>query len=623
MSGLTLDLYLHIRTRVWQRGALHSRIPFSSLCRSPSVSHFLSGVAVVFFFSNVNLTAIRTLAFSTSGQYCVAVGLDPWHSLTIFTSPSREWSDAWVVASTQVCIGLLHAVVWEEGDGGAARDYPLQAVGEDGVLYTFRLQAGALVTQPVVVQEMVSTVLLSMVAVPYLDPLLQVHFPVCLYGTDEGFLLCVRSTDQAVLHKISAHNGPLLAILPLTLRDVGDCVLTTGVDGQLRLWSSSLTLLSCLDLSSLLRPSLQTLGMAATTSAFQQAWSLAYHPQQETIACMTGSGELLEISLFGQTGSLRGTGHTSGAVHGLATHPTQPEWAATVGDDGQVRLWHTKYHYCVASKSLRFGCRAVVFGPSGETLLVGMGLPSSPSPSSSSAPSNGTTAAPPSTSTSASTSSASPKDGTLVLLRLPDLTWIREERKLKASITDLQAIRGKEIVAVAGMDGRVLLVHPESLQTLYTLDAQSLRPALRVDVSMDTMYVRVRYQPDRMVYFNVARGEIEANPSVVKDTAWASHAVPYSWNVQAVHRGREEDGGEEEGGKDENRQVTALAIHPDQTMAVAGYANGTVRLFAYPALEDQVNDLLSLRQSCTFSNTTFSSFVFGCICECDCSPPRC
>ena len=62
----------------------------------------------------------------------------------------------------------------------------------------------------------------------------------------------------------------------------------------------------------------------------------------------TGGSELYELSAINGTDINKGpvvTGHYSGQLWGLDTHPTRPEYV-TVGDDTTVRVWDLPLRMC-------------------------------------------------------------------------------------------------------------------------------------------------------------------------------------------------------------------------------------------------------------------------------------
>ncbi len=121
-----------------------------------------------------------------------------------------------------------------------------------------------------------------------------------------------------------------------------------------------------------------------------------------------------------------------------------------------------------------------------------------------------------------------------MLLDAASLGILREEKKAKKHINDIQfSPNGENIIAAAG-DGRLFILDL-SLTTVKAIDIAAKRPAVRVDYSVDMKSIRINFQPDRLVFYNLENGEVESNPAVVKDVVWATHSCPYSWNTQGTY----------------------------------------------------------------------------------------
>ncbi len=122
--------------------------------------------------------------------------------------------------------------------------------------------------------------------------------------------------------------------------------------------------------------------------------------------------------------------------------------------------------------------------------------------------------------------------GAVLLLDAASLTILREEKKAKKYITDIQFSPNGEQIAMSSGDGKVYIVDL-SLSSIKLVDVGAKHhPALRVDYSADMSMMRIAYQPDRLAYYNLSDGAVEVNPMAVKDTIWATNSCPFSWNTQ-------------------------------------------------------------------------------------------
>lgn len=113
------------------------------------------------------------------------------------------------------------------------------------------------------------------------------------------------------------------------------------------------------------------------------------------------------------------------------------------------------------------------------------------------------------------------------------LKIIREEKKAKKWIIDIQFSSSGQQIAAASADGRVYIVDL-MLSNLRVIEVDTQRPALRVDFSFDSSMLRIAFQPDHLVFFNLTTGEIEHNPLAAKDVEWYTHSCPFSWHTQGT-----------------------------------------------------------------------------------------
>lgn len=485
--------------------------------------------------TNVSTHGIRCLSFSKSARYLASAGLDAWHSINIYYSPSGAWHDAMYLSSSICSFASINCLVFAED-----REYAVQAAGEDGLLHNYRLLNGSLASQKVLLDDLQGKEIISSLCWQIFNTVLNLSVDVMLYGCHEGFLYAI-SFETALLQKISAHSGPIYALLPVTLRQYGSALLSSGHDHCVRLWSNSLQLLACFELNKLVH--------SAAIAA-----SMVFNEVKESLLLYLLSGEVVEMSLYGQAVQTLAEAHRCNALHGLAVHPSNPALFATAGDDGFLRIWHAGYHYCLTSKYIRFGSRAVAYSADASLLIVGIGLPG--------------------------TQQSSPKDGTVMVLDAVSCELIREERKGKGPITDIQRTPQDDKLAVASMDGKVYIISLATLGTLHIVDLDSRRPALRVDVSADLMLVRIAYTSQRMIYYNLLTAAADANPGNAKDAKWFSASVPYSWTTQAAHKLKDKD-------KVDDYTVTATALSASAKLLAVGYACGAIKVLAYPCIEEE------------------------------------
>jgi WD40 repeat protein len=86
----------------------------------------------------------------------------------------------------------------------------------------------------------------------------------------------------------------------------------------------------------------------------------------------TGS-EVYEIAAKSGNITLLHEAHYEGELWGLATHPTDPDVFATVGDDRTIRIWSILARRLLRKAVIDCTARSVAWSPDGRYLIVGMG----------------------------------------------------------------------------------------------------------------------------------------------------------------------------------------------------------------------------------------------------------
>lgn len=439
---------------------------------------------------------IHCMSFSSSGKYLLVVAEDAYHTLVILHSPSSKWQDGQYYRSTSIGRpGVTFALYNEAWD-----EWPIVCGGEDGYLHCFREVQGTLEQswRRLDVQQRIQSLLCAVQVEIQDDMALNLPLPVILCGSSVGFLYAVQS-DGMVVHRLSAHEGALTAILTPCRPEAH--VITLGADDHcLRLWSAQLKLLQTIELDKILIP---THGVAV-------GMALGYSIERSSMILALQQGDLLELSLHGHSTYLITESHSNGGeLHGLAMHPTIAEEFITAGDDGMLRVWHTSLKYVLRRKAFPFAIRTVIYSPDASCIVIGVGRPGPAAHSH-------------------------PKDGSVIVLSNngPSLSILREERKAKMAVTDLAFTSNGKMLIMCAHDGRVILIDFQTLNTVFTLDLETRRPALCLDLSTDDSMLRVAYQPDKLLLFSVPTMEKVENPLAVKDLRWKDAHVPFAWNTQ-------------------------------------------------------------------------------------------
>lgn len=330
----------------------------------------------IVIFKQFCRNAVISVSFSQSGNNLVALGNDSLHSVALFCSPSGDWRDGFYVTSASV---TPHPVSWCLF--AESRDFSVLVGGEDGILHMFRPLGGSLVAAKMKVEHVAKhQALLCAVETTFTDVKLGVDVPSVLCGTSDGLLYAV-SPANTILHRISAHFGEMVAMVvahqtvinransigSTVHSPIGHKILTLGLDGNLKIWSSSLTAVATLDLGKYISTS--------TLTGFARC--VAYSPERSSVVLSWDQGDMWELSVGAQSATLLSESHSGlhSELHGLAWNPVNREEYVTVSDNGVVKVWHFSAKYTLRRKDIKFACRAVAWSPNGSLIALGIGVP--------------------------------------------------------------------------------------------------------------------------------------------------------------------------------------------------------------------------------------------------------
>lgn len=437
---------------------------------------------------------VMAITFGNKDKNLFAIFTDgACYALYIFYSASSKWYDGIYANSLLMSTSPLYTLSYH-----VAND-TLYAGGSDGSVYAVNIHNNGfncnIMHNKFAFSDLHEDVHCS-IPFAYKDSVSQATHNVVIYGCREGFLYVVSTETNEMLQKVSAHIGAiggLSAIGNLFGEQESDYLLSSGQDHTLKLWSNSMVLLACYECNKFI-------------SRNVVITSTSYNPLTHSCLASTLDDELYEISLFSSSEFLVATSHMhNAATYGLAVHPSNPNVFCTVGDEGKVMIYHTKYRYVQKSFFLQYGSRAVTYNEDGTLLIVGLGIPGK--------------------------ENATPKDGTVAVYSTETYSLVCEEKKAKSYITSIQC--AGEFSVISSADTRVYVVNTRTLNTITVLEIGGNKyPCLSVEVDSSRMFLRAMYAASKIAYFDLETNSHEENLNKVKDLEWRSHNCFYHWNTQ-------------------------------------------------------------------------------------------
>jgi WD40 repeat protein len=353
-----------------------------------------------------------------------------------------------------------------------------------------------------------------------ISPTSNLNISCVLFGVSDGHVYAVGS-DNSIVAKITAHDAEVVGIALVESTFHGHFA-TIGKDQKIKLWSKDLRLLRVIELHRIFNQSIFHLyGLSPIQFTFcQKSCCFLIHFE---------SGYLVEVSLEMLSYLLITERHQDEELHSLAWSPSNNDLFSTGGDDGMIRVWDYPKKYCLRRKKLPFSIRSILWSAQGDCLVVGSSLLNPRIKNFKQGRVN-----PSSVSNVCITSYLANLSitGMLAVLDSQSLEVIREERKAKTHINDIQFNPSCCKLAVGTGEGTVLICDYLNLQTLHTIKLGYSRPVHRVDFSADEELVRVNYYPDRLAYYSFSEGKEVRDPTAVREVTWNTCSCSYSWTTQ-------------------------------------------------------------------------------------------
>lgn len=586
--------------------------------------------------TNAHRDGVTCLSFSDSNAYLLSAGRDCLHSIAVFYSPNRRWTDGFHICSTSVG---PDPVLWcsvAEGNaypfavGGVNADFSSSASSSGrsaaaniGISF-FRLVKGGVCLEKRLAdlgeQAFAGDVLCCCLAVPgqnCLDirnkssnvgrqqPRKTGDRAMLLCGTATGYIYICRGAQ--VVGSLRAHSAAVTAICTSRKGFISVCA-----HGIVKHWSNTHKLLHTYNASSF--------SAVKKCDRIDVGGISLYHSRtRDTCVVGTSTGELTEVCLLSHTSAKLLESHSKLQLRAICVCNTKQnaDLYATGGDDGVVRIWSLSRQCCVRSCSIGFAVRAMRFSPSDEQLVVGIG---------------------------GDPLSAS-RDGMCVVLRCDTLSVVAEYRIASRSITAIKFSPSGLEVGIASEDGLVYLCNfresfyvtevvdmtkqPQTEEELSLLDQQAaakaandeegasaaaaqaaaaalVREALEIkyplvtfDFSSDDEFLRILNDQGNIGYYSRSMQKLVESAVEVSDVAWNDPTCLFRWSTIGALR--------------HDTQIVATCVgkvagdlskgeHPiREEYLVATYANGDIHVFKNPCME-QTNQQNKNRQMISFKS---------------------
>lgn len=411
-----------------------------------------------------------------------------------------------------------------------------------------------------------------------------------------------------------------------------DCqfLVSGGMDKCVKVWNQALQPVSFFQLTQDINTSPINASVGSIDIKFDDTKNLI-------ILAGTFGGEVMEISSghsehnTKQAGSLVGLtdanfdlsnpavsiilqSHYSGELWGLATHPTDPDIVATVGDDATLRLWSISKNKMVGCHLLKWPGRCVCWNPSGDLLAIGLhelvkgGLKNKKSKKLQTA--NSSTDVP--SGCCVIVSVALDTSGKYVMTELArggtSIAWI----------SDIKFSPSGRMLAFGSHDQRLYMYDaPEcndSVSWAQSLSKTKFKPydkhssaITHFDFSLDEQYLQSNCQAYELLFMRLDKGTQEPSASKLADynnrddhdnpdRKWASWTCTLGWPVQGIWPP----------GAD-GTDINSVDRSPLGTIVATADDFGLVKLFRYPSATEKSDFLEFSGHSSHVTNVRFTA----------------
>eukprot|EP01038_Epipyxis_sp_PR26KG_P009724 gene9724-13087_t len=481
-------------------------------------------------FPSVHQGGVTSLRFSRNSKYLVSLGQDSLHSIAIFYSSNKTWNDGFMLTSASVSPSKMMWILHVDHN-----EYPVVVGGVNSISF-FKIIRGCTerIRGEFGKQYKMQPLLCAVEGEPSNNgPQTE---RCILTGTLNGYVYIYL--QQKLVNKFSAHECPINVITKSSLGYI-----TGGKEGLIKVWSFG---------------TYKLLQSYNTQYFIPRPFGLSCHSitannDGSRFIVGTRSGELYEVTSATNSHMLLIESHSHYELHGLAINPSNADEYVTCGDDGMIRIWSISRKYCLRKMFIEFAARAIVWSSDGGVLIVGIG----------------------------GVPSMSSKDGAFMVINAITMEIIREERKSKEALTEIKFSPDGSIFGVSSKDGRVYVHDGINSAYKFHVDVRSVSlhkecGVMAFDFSFDNHTLRINSDANEVFYYSLVDSEFISSPVITRDTVWHTHTCPLSWTTQGSYR--------------ENIDEVVLLsvnVHPNNNILAASYANGNIRIYAFPCQHQQ------------------------------------
>ena len=477
---------------------------------------------------------VISLNFSKDNRYLVSLGTDGDHSVALWESPSREWSDGRLLATNKGdMLPTLFAAPVESNEGfvmATGGRFHQKFWTMDGrcinscfAEYSNKQKLGTLLCGAGSVRD------------------------VFVSGSTTGNLFVWKGRKLDRMMK--AHE---LAVSAIFGSDLG--FVTASKDGTIKLWTHMLEHMRTFSLNDADVPPLDMCIRSLDASSNLEGDAIS------RILVATSGSEVYEVAAKSGTTCLLHESHFAGELWGLGLHPLDPDLFATAGDDKTVRVWSLSHKRIIRKAVLDCTARCVSWSPDGRQLIVGFG--------------------------GSWDGKRQRKDGAFIVLDSKSLKPMFEGRDSRHWIQDVKFSPDGKHFAVGSMDHKIYIYNRQTYRMKGTCDRHNSF-IKTFDFSADGVYIQSDSGDNEHLYFEAEDGQFFASGSQLKDMKWSDWTCSFGWPVQGAWPYFDDVA------KGTAKEPSTMHRSYDEQLLGVGDMDGHIKLLHWPCQEKEAVPVVS------------------------------